>query len=174
MTDSELEEKLKNSTFEVRLIVPEDITGTMIMYLKGHQKEPRWVTGWMEANFRDLISIINEALQFIVGEEDVKQSLNRIEESIQAFAKSVKSLDPNFSIAKNLYDLFYRLYGLSVGDYKEIAELIYAKAALTLLLSATFYQSVHAAHGLPSLDELCRKHGAWLGLKKGFRKYMEN
>ena len=159
LTDFELEEKFKNSTFEVRLIVSEDITGTMVMYLEGRQKVPKWITGWMEANFRDLISIINEALQFIFGEEDVKQSLNKIEENIQDFARSVKSLDHNLSIAKNLYDLFYRLYGLSVGNYKEIAELIYAKAALILLLSATLYQSVHATHNLPSLDELRREHG---------------
>jgi hypothetical protein len=41
LADSKFEEKLKNSTFEVRLIVPEDVTGTLVAYLKGRQREPR-------------------------------------------------------------------------------------------------------------------------------------
>ena len=170
LTDAELEERLKASKFEVRIIVPEDISGTLIAYLKNREKEPRWVTGWIEVSLQNLVSIMNEALQFIISEEDIKQSVTKIEEKVKDFVERAKSVDPNKQLAKSLYELFYRLYGLSVGDYREIDELIYAKAALIIFLSATFYQSVRAELGLPGLSELCKRHGYRLGLKKAFEE----
>jgi len=170
LSDSELEKKLRTSTFEVRLIVPEDISDTLILYFTRRKIAPRWITGWIEAKIQDMVSIINEAIQFVVSEEDVNQTINEIEQKINDFVARTKSVDKTKLLAKSLYDLFYRLYGLSVGNYEEIDELIYAKAALTILLSATFHQSVHAEIGLNSLSGLCRQYGYRLGLRKAFEE----
>jgi type I restriction-modification system DNA methylase subunit len=173
LTDSELEERLRRSTFEVRLIVPEDISGTLLAYLTSRKVEPRWVTGWIETSVADLVSILNEAVQFIVSEGDVKYMIDEIERNIDDFVKSVKSVDSTKQIAKNLYDVFYKLYGLSVGDYDKIDELIYAKAALAIFLSTTFYQSVHAQIGLSSIGSLCKQYGYRLGLRRAFEEILK-
>ena len=157
LTDSELEERLKASTFEVKFIIPEDIS-----------IEPRWVTSWIEAGVRDLVSTLNEAIQFIISEEDINQAISRLESEINDFVTIARNVDENKMLAKKLYELFYKLYGLSVGDYREIDELIYAKAALTILLSAIFYQSVRAQIGLEGLNIPCQEHGNRIGLRKAF------
>jgi hypothetical protein len=169
LTDSELEDRLRNSTFEVRLIVPEDISETLLAYLTRKKVESKWVTGWIEARVADLVSILNEAIQFILTEVDVIRAIDEIEQKINDFVESIKSIDRRKQIAKNLYDIFYKLYGLSVGNYEEIDELIYAKAALTIFLGATFYQSVRTQLGLNSISGLCRQHGYRLGLRKALR-----
>jgi hypothetical protein len=117
LTDSELEEKLKKSTFEVRLIVPVDISNTLLTYLTHKKIESKWVTGWIDARITDLALILNEAVQFIIREEDVISAISEIEQTINDFVESIKSIDEKKQIAKNLYDIFYRLYGLSVGNY---------------------------------------------------------
>jgi hypothetical protein len=168
LTDSELEERLKVSTFEVKFIIPEDISDTLLRFFTGRKIEPRWVTSWIEAGVRDLVSILNEAIQFIISEEDINQATSRMESEINDFVTIVRNVDENKMLAKKLYELFYKLYGLSVGDYREIDELIYAKAALTILLSAIFYQSVRAQISLEGLNTLCQKHGNRIGLRKAF------
>jgi type I restriction-modification system DNA methylase subunit len=176
VTDSELEQRLENSTFEARLVVPVDVSETLLRYLGEGRMEQRWivsVTGWVEVSIVDLAFILNEAVQFILREEEFAKSLEEIEQCVGEFVGRVKEVDAQHIVAKRLYDIFYRLYGLSVGDYKQIAELIYAKAALAILLSATFYQSVCSQLGLTGLNSLCREHGYRLGVRKAFEKILE-
>jgi hypothetical protein len=176
LTDSELEERLKRSTFEVRLIVPEDVSGTLLAYFGQRKIGPKWLTDWMEARIEDLVFITSEAVQFLMGEEDFKQALNEIEGVIGDFVNYLKSVDSKKNVAKALYDIFYKLYGLSVGDYKEIDELIYAQAGLALLLATIFYQSVRPSLavqpslGLISIGDICRSYGYRLGLKEAFKR----
>jgi hypothetical protein len=175
-TESELEQRLRNSAFEVRLVVPVEVSESLLRYLGEQRLEQKWtvgVTGWVEANVVDLAFILNEAVQFILREEEFEKSLKQIERRVGGFVERVKELDINHLIAKKLYDIFYRLYGLSVGDYKQIAELIYAKAALAILLSTTFYQSVCSQLGLTGLNSLCKKCGYRLGVRKAFEEILE-
>jgi type I restriction-modification system DNA methylase subunit len=176
VTDSELEQRLENSTFEARLVVPVDVSETLLRYLGEGRAEQRWivsVTGWVEVSVVDLAFILNEAVQFILREEEFTKSLEEIERCVGEFVERVKEVDAQHIVAKRLYDIFYRLYGLSVGDYKQIAELIYAKAALAILLSATFYQSVCSQLGLTGLNSLCRRYGYRLGVRKAFEEILE-
>lgn len=168
LIDSELEERLRRSTFGVRLIIPEEVSGTLAEYLTHRKISPKWVTDWVDAKITDLTSIISEATQFLISEEDVERDVKEIEQKIDDFVSRLKSVDGNRQIAKKLYEIFYKLYGLSVGNYEEISELIYAQAALAILLSTTFYQSVRSEIGLEDVDVLCRRHGYRLGLKTGF------
>jgi len=173
LTDSELEEKLKNTTFETKLVIPEDISETLLGYSTSQKALPKWITGWMETKVDGLATIINEATQFIISEEEIRKVVEDIEKNINEFVLEVKSVDKNKNIVKRLYDIFYKLYGLSVGNYEEIDELIYAKAALTILLSSTFYQSIHAEKGLRSITEFTNEYGCRLGLRKAFEEIKE-
>jgi len=168
LTDAELEDVLKKSIFGIRLVVPRDVSNTLIAYLENRKISPEWVTGWMNASISDLASILNESIQFILREEDIERCVTEIENEINSFVSSLSHMDINKKIANRLYEILYKLYGLSVGDYKEIDELLYAQAALSLLLSSTFYQSVRMVTGLDDIDTYIRRYGARLGLKKAF------
>jgi len=173
LTDSELEKALRDSTFRVWLIVPRDISDTLRALFENKKIEPRWVSDGMDVKIPDLVSILSEAIQFIIREEDVMKSIERIEDRINEFVRRIKSIDREKEIARKLYDIFYRLYGLSIGDYRKIDELIYAKSALALLLSSTFYQSICVQKGLTELSSLCRRHGYKQGLKRAFEDILE-
>ncbi|MCX8192395.1 MAG: hypothetical protein N3G77_01125 [Nitrososphaeria archaeon] len=168
LTDAELQELLENSEFEAMIIVPEDVSNVLDRYLIGRKIVAKSVTEWTRITLPDLAGILNEVIQYIICEEDVRESLANIESQINDFVSSLKNYDRLLNVAKKLYDSFYKLYGLSVGDYKEIAELLYAKTALTLLLSSAFYQSIHAIHGLDSLTFYVSKYGARNGLRRAF------
>jgi len=172
ITDSKLECRLKASTFNVRLIIPEDISETLLAYFNNQRVQSRYtryVTDWIEINgIMDIVPILNETIQFILQEKDVEKILGEIETTIKDFVCKTKYIDSNKQIAKNLYDIFYKLYGLSVGDYKEIDEFIYAKGALMLLLSEAFYQSIHTYIGLEDLINLTKCYGYRLGIIKAF------
>jgi len=176
ITDSELEDRLRMSTFNLRLIIPEDISETLIAYFKDRDQKvvAECVTDWIEVEtIAGLLPILNEAIQFILREEDVEQAMSKIEQSINDFVLNTKDIDSTKQVAKNLYDIFYKLYGLSVGDYKEIDELIYAKGALALLLAEAFYQSICAHVGLSDLISFFTKsYGSRLGIRKAFEKIL--
>ncbi|MEM1985454.1 MAG: hypothetical protein QXQ24_01800 [Nitrososphaeria archaeon] len=173
LSDSELELKLRNSIFGIRIIVSEDISGTLIAYLEGKRISPKWVTEWMEAKLSDLLMILNETLQFLLDEKDIEQIIDKIEDYINDFVLSLKSIDNNKEIARRLYDIFYKLYGLSVGDYEKIDELIYAQAALAILLSEAFYQSISSRIGLQSLSSLTKVHGYRVGIREAFTEILK-
>jgi len=173
LTDSELEDRLRSSTFGVRLILSKDVSETLLPYLIGKRISTEWVSGWMDAKLADLLPILNETLQFLLNEKDVEQVSEKIEEKINEFVLSVNSVDADKEIAKKLYDILYKLYGLSVGDYRKIDELIYAQSALAILLSEAFYQSISAGVGLKSLESLTRAYGYRLGIRKAFEEILK-
>jgi len=170
LTDSELENKLRKSNFSVRLVAPKDISGTLISYFEHRKIIPVWITGWIETSITDLASTLNEAIQFILKEEDIEKSIKKIEEKISEFVSRIRSIDAGKRIAKRLYNILYKLYGLSVGNYEEIDELLYAQATLAILLCTTFYQSIRAELGLDDVISFVRQYGGRLGLKKAFEE----
>ncbi|HDM92377.1 MAG TPA: hypothetical protein ENG69_03170 [Candidatus Korarchaeota archaeon] len=167
-SDAELLNLLRGSTFDVKLMIPEDISGTLKSWLEERQIEARPITEWATVGLPELVSMVYDVSQFVIAERDVEEAIDEIERLIDDFANRLVSLDREATVARRLYDVFYKLYGLSVGDYRVIRELIYAKAALTLLLSASFYQSVHSIHGLPDIASLVGRHGAKLGMREAF------
>ena len=167
-SDAELLDLLRSSTFDVKLVVPEDISGTLRAWLEEKRVEARPISEWVTVSLPDLVSLMYDASQFVIAEKDVEEAVVELERLIDDFANCLTSLDREAAVARRLYEIFYRLYGLSVGDYRVIRELIYAKAALALVLSVSFYQSVHSTHQLPDIMSLVRRHGPRLGLREAF------
>ena len=105
----------------------------------------------------------------LVKEEFIAKTIQEIELASDDFVNRLRSVDKTKKISENLYNVFYHLYGLHVGDYKQIAELIYANSFLALLLSTAFYQSVQPSLGLDSLNTLTSRLGKKEGLREAFR-----
>ncbi|MEM4218314.1 MAG: hypothetical protein QXZ09_09865, partial [Candidatus Methanomethylicaceae archaeon] len=103
----------------------------------------------------------------------VKKAEEEIKVFVNEFCQSLGSVDKKLKTCKNLYESFYKLYGLSVGEPENIKDLIYGKAALAILLSAVFYESIRAKHGIPSLKSLTATKGGMLALEEAFDRILE-
>lgn len=141
-TESEVIEILKNSKFNAKIFSPKDISETLIRYIENKTLMSISETQWFEVDVLGLVDLIENAYEFFIKEEFVIKTIQEIEQSCIDFVNGMENTDRQKIIAEKLYNTLYKLYGLHVGDYKQISELIYAKAFLTILLSTAFYHSV--------------------------------
>ncbi|MEM0172663.1 MAG: hypothetical protein QXV57_08915 [Thermoproteota archaeon] len=174
--ESEIRAVLEKSILRVKFFVPgEDVTGTLLSFLRGSDKlqpEPL-VQGWLKVNVPLLGDFLNQAVQYMVSEERVKKTEGEIKRFIDEFSQSLGSADKDLKMCKSLYESFYRLYGLSVGEPENIKDLIYGKTALAILLSAVFYEGIRVKHGIPSLRSLAAAKGGMLALEEAFDRILE-
>ncbi len=175
-TESEIEEALEKSTLRVKFFVPgEDVTGTLLSFFRGLGRLPPepLVQGWLKVDVPLLGDCINQAIKYMVSEERVRRAEEEIKGFVDDFCQSLGSADRNLNICRNLYESFYKLYGLSVGEPENIKDLIYSKTALAILLSAIFYEGVRTKHSIPSLRELASARGGLLALEEAFDRILE-
>lgn len=156
LPEYQLKEKLKQATFGVRVIVPEDISGTLFQLLEQKRVVARPLEVWHELDLNSLATLIREVGQFIISEQSIKKAEEDVSDLVQAFVSFLSSHGQSSTIAENLYDILYRLYGFSIGKPNEIKEAIFAQASLAILLSAIYYESIRYAHNLDSLKSLAR------------------
>lgn len=156
LTEIEIEKKLQIAILPVRVIVPEDISGTLfrLLYSKNILAKP--VEDWYELDLNSLASLIVEITQFMISEDSVKKVEEDVSNLVQSFVNALSFHHQSETIAKNLYGVLYKLYGFSIGDPVEIKEAIFAQATLATLLSCIYYESIRYAHKLDSLDNMSK------------------
>lgn len=176
LTDRDLEERLRGSKFDIKIFVPAEQEPTLEDFIKGSMPSKyavKSITGWIvDIDVPSLASLLMDIAGLVIKEKDIKVDIESVENAINDFVKVLQSVDPNLNVAKSLYDVYYQLYGLSVGDYREIAELIYAQAALTILMASTFYSSIYMQHSLESLKKLIDERGPKDGLREAFERIL--
>ena len=156
LTENEIEKKLQTAILPVRVVVPEDISGTLfrLLYQKNVVAKP--IEDWYELDLNSLASLIKEIAQFIISEDSVKKAEEDVSNLVQGFVDALSFHHQSETIAKNLYGVLYKLYGFSIGDPVEIKEAIFAQATLATLLSCIYYESIRYAHKLDSLDNMAK------------------
>jgi hypothetical protein len=168
-------EQLRKSKFDIRIFTPKVLSNTLIPYIEGKERVSIAESKWEEYSIFELASLIkNSIYEVLIKEEFVANTIKEIELTTKDFVHRLTSIDKNQTISENLYNIFYQLYGLHVGDYKQIAELIYANAFLTLILSIAFYQAVQPTFSkLDSFSKLTHNFGDKEGLVRAFRDIRE-
>ncbi len=141
MRTEDLIELVRRSTFNVKIIAPgyvkaDSLIGFISDKLGGRQVAS---TGWFSVDVPTLAGIIRHAVDYLVQEQDVQDELKSIENKINDFVESLN----NQSIVERIHREMYKLYGLQSPTVNEI---ILAQAALSLLLTATFYEHVRNHH----------------------------
>lgn len=166
LTEGEIKEKLKESVLPVRVIVPEDISGTLfrVLYQKNVIAKP--IEDWYGLNLNLLATLIQEIAQFIISEEVVIRAEEDVSDLIQGFVDFLSSHKQSKAIANNLHDVLYKLYGFSIGEPGEIQDAIFAQATLAILLSSIYYESIRYAHKLNSLEYLAKASNPQQALEK--------
>ena len=150
LTETEIKKKLRTARFDLKVIVAEDISGTLYEYFLGKKlfiKPGEWVN----ADLTLLSNVIREIGQFIISEKHIREVEKKVEDFINDFVTHLSFLPHSGEIAGNLYRILHELYGFSIGDPRKIKEVIFAQAGLALLLSSIYYESIRHVHNLDSL-----------------------
>ncbi len=154
LSDNRIKNKLKTEPLSVRVIAPEDISGTLfrILYQKNVIAKP--VDDWHEVSLPLLTTLIQEITQFIISEESIKKVEEEVSNLIQDFVNALSFHHKSDTIAQNIHDVLFELYGFSIGEPSSIKEAIFAQSVLAMLLSSIYYDSIRYAHNLDSLENL--------------------
>lgn len=146
--EKQIKERLLKTRLEVKLVIPEDISGTLFEVLYAKKVIARPFDEWYEFDLGSIATLFGEVGQFILSEEAVKRAEEEVDELISSFVEFLSSHKVSGIIAKNLYGVLYKLYGFSIGNPEEIKEAIFAQSILALLLSSIYYESIRYAHNL--------------------------
>ncbi|MCX8196667.1 MAG: hypothetical protein N3F67_06330, partial [Acidilobaceae archaeon] len=129
--------------------------------------------GWREARgVAELAKAIESLAREPVDEERVKGRINEVKGVVEGFVRTCSSLPGSRKVAEELSNALYRLYGFRVAEAKD-EEIVYAQAALALLLSSLLYESVRPQHGLRPLRELVKERGPIAGLREAMERLRE-
>ena len=171
VSEQRLYEAIRSSRFDVKIFAPVELAGTLIPFIeKGIKKRAEPVTGWFtDIDLPTLKNIIENSVGFLVREEEVARLLSEVREKISDFIKVLADLDSRGTVRRGIYSVLYKLYGLSVAEAED-PEVAFGHAALSILLSATFYEHVRAKH--PELGPLS-KYVSSYGYLEGFRRALE-
>ncbi len=166
LTEGEIREKLKEAKLPVRVIVPEDVSGSLLRKL--HEKDviAKPVEDWYDLDVNLLATLIQEIAQFIINEEMVGEAEEDVARLVEVFVDHLSLHKQTERIAINLDSALYKLYGFSIGEPKEIKEAIFAQATLALLLGSVYYESIRYAHKLDSLENLAKNGNPQSALDK--------
>jgi len=173
LSEYQLRERLRSTIFSVRVVVPEDISGTLFQLLEQKRVVAKSLADWQDLDLNGLASLIYEVGQFIISEESVKKAQEDVSDLVERFISFLSSHSQSSAIAENLYDVLYRLYGFSIGKPSEIKKVIFAQASLAILLSALYYESIRYAHNLDSLKSLARAGDPQQALETSTHRILE-
>jgi hypothetical protein len=170
ITEIELKNKLKESTFEVKIFVPEDISRTLFEFLKSKFV----IEGeWLKVDLDLLANLLKESTQFIISERHVEEINKEISYFIENFVHRLSVHPHSSTIAKNLYDILFKLYGFSIGDPEKIKEAIFAQSGLALLMSSIYYETIRYAHRKEPLKTLAQTSSVNAALLKATEEILK-
>jgi len=173
--EMELIEKIRKSKFDVKVIVGREVTDTLIRFIEKELKrvaEP--TTGWFtDIDIPVLGSIIENAIEFLAKEEEMKKLIEEIKNKINRFIETLRTIDSAGSIYTQIYNILYKLYGLHIAEAED-PEVVFGQAALSILLSATFYEYTRSWHSnLSPLNSYVNQYGAIAGLRNALNELLK-
>jgi PAS domain-containing protein len=172
LPEAKLEDVVRSAKYSVKIFVPVELRGTLLQFIeKGIKRGAEPATGWFEdVDLPTIRGIIEHSIIFLVREEDIAQLMKGVRTQFDNFIKALNSLDHSGSLRRNIYDTLYKLYGLTVAETQD-PDIAFGHAALSILLSAVFYEHIRSAHpNLKHLSDYIYNYGAI----EGFRRALED
>lgn len=151
ITEKEVKRLLKHEPLLVRVIVPEDISGTLLSVLHNRNIIARPLEDWYELDVNSLVILLQNISEFLITKDSIIQLENEVNELISGFVEYLTNHRTRDNIARNLYSILYELYGFSIGRIEDVKEAVFAQSILAILLSSIYYESIRYAHGLNSI-----------------------
>jgi hypothetical protein len=152
--ETELTEAIRSSKFDVRVFIPIEIEDTLLQ-LKGIKTQP--ATEWIEdIDLPTVKTIIENSAAHLIREEEIQMLIKRMRSKIIDFINSLKKIDSSGVIRRKIYDVLYKLYGLSITETGD-PDIAFSHAALSILLSTVFYEHIRDTH--PELKPITNIEG---------------
>lgn len=182
--EKELEELIEKGLYDVKVFVARELQPSLIEYLLGKipLKKPEPATGWFtDIDLPFLKVIIDNSVEFLISEEEVEKMIQEMKARISEFVNSAGNIDRGLrgSLRDRIYGILYKLYGLSVSEARD-EEVLFGQAALSILLSATFYEYIreHASSlrsdvNLYPLQDYIRTYGSINGMLRALRELLK-
>jgi type I restriction-modification system DNA methylase subunit len=145
----------------------------LLKFLFNRKIIPQPVEEWIKVDINSLGNLIRESAQFIIREEELEEIEKKIDSYIQEFVSALSSHPNSKVIAKNLYEVLFKLYGFSIGNPEEIKEIIFAQSGLALLLSTIYYETIRYTERLEDLVSLSKAKTPKKALEEAFKKILE-
>jgi PAS domain-containing protein len=171
LPEVKLEDVVRSAKYGVKIFVPVELRDTLLQFIeKGIKRKAEPVAGWFEdIDLPTIRGIIEHSIIFLVREEDIAQLMESIRTQFDNFIKALNSLDSSGSLRRNIYNILYKLYGLTVAEAQD-PDIAFGHVALSILLSAVFYEHIRSAHPiLGRLSDYVRDYGSI----EGFRRALE-
>jgi hypothetical protein len=169
--EERLSEIIRKSVFDVRIFVPVELKG-LLRYLEASVKrsvEP--ATWWFEnVDLPTIRDIIENSVEFMIREEGVEELIGEMKLKFNDFINTLQALDGRGVVRRSMYNILYKLYGLSIAEAQD-PDVSFGHVALSILLSAVFYEHIRGVHPelKPVTDYIQR-----LGPIEGLRRALED
>jgi hypothetical protein len=175
LPEARLEDVIRSAKYGVKVFAPADIRGTLLQFVKkGIKREAEPATEWFEdVDLPTIKAIIEHSIAFLVYEKDIAQLMEGARIRFDNFIKALISLDRDGTLRRNIYDILYKLYGLTIAETRD-PDIAFGHAALSILLSAVFYEHIRSAHpNLESLSSYVNAYGAIEGLRRALEDLLK-
>jgi PAS domain-containing protein len=166
-----LEDVIRSAKYGVKVFAPVELRGTLLQFLEeGIKRKAEPATGWFEdVDLPAIRGIIEHSIIFLVREEEIARLMESIKIQFDNFIRALNSVDPSGTLRRNIYNILYKLYGLTVAEAQD-PDIAFGHVALSMLLSAVFYEHIRSAHpNLKQLSDYINNYGSI----KGFRRALE-
>jgi hypothetical protein len=175
LPEQELSEAIRRSKFWAKILVPRDVKGTLLQFLEGSiERKAEPVTEWFkDVDLPTIKTMIENSVAFMIREEEVKKIMEGVRTKFDDFIAVLGKVDRRGDVRENLYNMLYKLYGLSIAEAKD-PEIVFGHAALSILLSAVFYEHMRDVHPeLKPLSSYVENFGPIEGLKRALEGLLE-
>jgi hypothetical protein len=172
--EPELENLIRASKFDVKIFVPVEARGLLRYLAEVVKKEVKPATGWFEdMDLPAVAEIIESSLSFMFREEEVQELIEEMKSKVNDFIDILEDLDRKGVVRERLYNILYKLYGLSTAEAQD-PSVAFGHAALSILLSTVFYEHIRSNHPeLRPIDEYVRSYGPITGLRRALEDLLK-
>jgi hypothetical protein len=87
----------------------------------------------------------NSSETFLSIEDEIKSLIEEMRNSVNEFIRTLEKIDEEKNIRRSIYNVLYRLYGISIAEV-ENPDVAFGHVALAILLSTVFYEHVRDVH----------------------------
>ncbi|MGH2639165.1 MAG: hypothetical protein ACRDF4_07805, partial [Rhabdochlamydiaceae bacterium] len=127
LPEDELTNEVKRSKFDVRILTEET---SILPFLEKRTRQTASEGWFVDVQISDFRDFIENSIDFLIKEEQIEQLSALVKDRVNQFVQALSNIDKQGDLTKKYYDLFWKLYGLSLGkDPLEINEIIFGQVA---------------------------------------------
>jgi hypothetical protein len=170
--EQQLPEALRGASYSAKILVQGDYGGALLQFLERSTGRKAGPAGWFEGlDLPSVKALVEGTIDFMAREEEAGRLEAEARSLFQELVRSLAGLDPGGGVRARLYDVLYRLYGLSATGAGD-PDVVFGHAALSIMLATILYEHVRSARpgaGLQPVARYVDEHGAVEGLGRAFR-----